>query len=139
VATRRDRNRRTPSQARQELVSLQAAHYSGPLPPASELAKYDAVVPGMAERLLTQFELQASHRMALERHLIHSDSTRANWGLAAAFVFGIVLLGAAVYWTVNGYQSVGIVAIVSEFVTYGGLFVYSSETRRRERKQQRQG
>lgn len=118
---------------------MQAAMYSGPLPPPSDLAQYDAIVPGMAERLLTKFEQQGAHRMSLETHVIHSDATRANWGLAAAFVFGLALLGASVYLIVNGYEMAGIVAIVTEFLTYGGLFLYGSETRRRERKEQRRG
>ena len=138
MVTRKGRNRRVPAQSRQELISVQAS-YSGPLPAPSDLAKYDVIVPGMADRLLTKFEQQADHRMALEAHVIHSDSTRATWGLAAAFVFGLVLLGAAIYLIVNGYETAGVVAIITEFVTYGGLFIYGSETRRRERRQQRQG
>ena len=142
MATRRNRNRRVPSRPQGQLVSVQQSYseqYSGPLPAPSDLAKYDAIVPGMGERLLTTFEKQADHRMALERHVIHSDATRANFGLAAAFVFGLVLLAAAVYLVVNGFETAGIAAIVTEFLTYGGIFIYGSETRRRERNRQRQG
>ena len=93
----------------------------------------------MAERLLVTVERQSEHRMALENHVIHSESQRSNWGLVAAFVFGMSVLGVATYLIVNGYQSVGVVTLVSEFLTFGGVFVYGSESRRRERNRQRQG
>ena len=87
----------------------------------------------MAERLLVTFEQQADHRMALERHVIRSDVQRANWGLLAAFVFGLAVLAASVGLILNGHEGAGTTGIIVEFLTYGGVFIYGSETRRRER------
>lgn len=77
------------SPAAQQVARVAAVSYSGPLPRPSDLEQYDAIVPGMAERLLVKFEQQADHRMALENHVIRSDVKRANWGLGAAFIFGV--------------------------------------------------
>jgi len=93
----------------------------------------------MAERLLVTMEKQTEHRMELENHVIHSESRRSNWGLVAAFTFGMSVLGVGTYLIVNGYQSAGVVALVTEFLTFGGIFVYGSESRRRERTEQRRG
>jgi hypothetical protein len=89
----------------------------------------------MAERLLVKFEAQAEHRMTLEKHVIFWDVRRANAGLAAAFVFGILVLAAMVYLILNGHESVGLFGILIEFLTYGLVFLYGAETRRRERQQ----
>ncbi|MCY4674945.1 MAG: hypothetical protein OXD43_14495 [Bacteroidetes bacterium] len=44
----------TPGEIAQRIGSIQGASisYSGPLPPASEVAKYEEVYPGAAERIL---------------------------------------------------------------------------------------
>jgi len=62
---------------------------SGPIPSADELAKYEAVLPGAAERLLSIHEeqvarlgKQADHRMELEKTVVFGDSWRAWAGLA---------------------------------------------------------
>lgn len=87
----------------------------------------------MAERLLAKFEQQADHRMGLEKHVIHADVRRASAGLIAAFLFGVLVLIAAVMLILNGYEGAGVTAIVVEFLVFGGAFLYGSETRRRER------
>jgi hypothetical protein len=93
----------------------------------------------MAERLLAKFEQQADHRMALENHVIRSDVRRGNWGLAAAFVFGLAVLAASVALILNGHEGAGTTALLVEFVTFGGLFLYGNETRRRERNKKAGG
>lgn len=43
-----------------------AASHSGPLPPASQFAKYDDVLPGAAERILAMAERNQAHRTKLD-------------------------------------------------------------------------
>ena len=69
----------------------------------------------------------------LGKHVVYWDVRRANAGLAAAFVFGIMVLIASVILILNGHESAGVTGIIVEFLVYGGAFVYGSETRRRER------
>jgi uncharacterized membrane protein len=54
----------------QPSLIAQVTQYSGPLPPSEELERYNQVVPGLADRLVTTFEKQASHRMELENWLL---------------------------------------------------------------------
>ena len=57
-----------------------SASWAGPLPPPSLLAEYDAIVPGFAERLLSNYEQEGEHRRSLERadQEVESESIRAN-------------------------------------------------------------
>ena len=64
---------------------------------------------------------------------------RANWGLVAALIFGLAVLISSVVLILNGHESAGTIAIVVEFLIYGGAFLYGSETRRRERNRKNQG
>lgn len=76
----------------QNLVKKQmvTAIYQGPLPPASELEKYENILPGAANRILTMVEKQSDHRRAIESRLIDAQIKNSLKGLYFAF---IILLG----------------------------------------------
>ena len=40
--------------------------FMGPIPSPQDLARYEAVIPGLGDRLINRFEKQSDHRMALE-------------------------------------------------------------------------
>ena len=47
---------------------LEARRYhAGPLPPASELQRYDSVIPGLAERIVVAWESEIQHRRIREQ------------------------------------------------------------------------
>ena len=104
-------------------------------PSPDELAQYDAIVPGMAERLLASVEKQQDHRMALETKVVGRDIRRADLGLLAGFIFGLLVFGGAVVLILNGHESIGAGAIIADFLVYGGAFLYSDRRRRDERGQ----
>ena len=135
---RRNLARRENAAALQAVVqqqTIQMESYQGPLPPPDDLARYDEIVPGGAERLFTLLEKQANHRMGLEKHVITWDVRRANLGTVFALIFGLAVLIVSYILIANGHEGPGVLALLVEFVTYGGIFVYSTETRRRERNQ----
>lgn len=58
------------------VIATKTEHYAGPLPPASEFAKYKEIIPDMPERILKVFEEDsASIRKLKEKAL---DSTEIN-------------------------------------------------------------
>ncbi len=124
---------RAQSSTQQRSVVAARFSFSGPLPPASELEKYKAIVPDMPERLLANFEKQTDHRQALERRVIEGDVQRAHWGLVAGWTFAMSLLVASVYLIATGHESVGVMALLGELAALGGSFVYSDYRRRQER------
>jgi len=69
--------------------------YRGPLPPPEMLRAYDEIVPGAAERILTQFERQSEHRREIERKIV-SNIARRDMGsmvLAGLLVVAVSFLG----------------------------------------------
>jgi uncharacterized membrane protein len=113
------------------------SHHAGPLPAPDTLKAYDEIVPGMAERLLVNFEKQVDHRIALERYVIQGDVRRSNLGLYAALIFGLAVLGVATILILNGHSDEGVKTIIGVFLTYGSAFLYSDVQRRRERARKR--
>ena len=49
---------------------MQAEAYSGPIPPASELEKYEKIQQGAADRIIRMAEKQSSHRQAMETKML---------------------------------------------------------------------
>ncbi len=57
----------------QRTIAMQSTQYSGPIPPAEEFQKYELVLSGAADRILSMAENQAAHRMGLEKSVIASN------------------------------------------------------------------
>lgn len=81
-----------PAERRQ--VMMQSASYAGPIPPPGLLKAFDDVVPGSADRIITQFEEQGRHRRKQEDRVIASNISQAARGQILAFIiFMTVALG----------------------------------------------
>lgn len=74
--------------------SARSVHFSGPLPPASELNAYEEALPGLAERIVAMAEKEQDARLQAERDVLLENkkmldlAARGQW-----FVF--VLVGAS--------------------------------------------
>lgn len=97
--------------------------YSGPLPPATQLAEYDRVLPGAAERIVSMAEGYAAHQQALEMQAMQQERSDRQWArwIAAVVVFAVLL--SCLYALYLGYEdfalSLGswtIVALAAVFV-----------------------
>jgi uncharacterized membrane protein len=107
-----------------------AMQYSGPLPPPNMLAQYEKILPGMAERMMQQFEGQTAHRHGIENKLLDKDyglKTRGQFlGIFALFML-LVIIGMMVWFehptqaawlgaaTLVGVVSVFVIGKKSEF------------------------
>lgn len=74
--------------------------YSGPIPAASELAKYETIQPGFADRIITMAEKQSEHRHAIEKmaaetnvSLSHKHAFERRLGLFFGFIITLIVLG----------------------------------------------
>lgn len=116
--------------ARQETVS-----FSGPLPHPSDLAKYEQITPGAAERIIKMAENQAAHRQELEKKVINSGVKNSNKGLNFGLFIGLTGFAVVAYCA---YLKLQILAGVISAIDLGslvGVFVYGSIQRKRERTQ----
>lgn len=112
-------------------AALQRAFYSGPIPSAAELERYEQVCPGLADRLVNMAERQISmaesqmkHRQVLENKVISTNARLSYMGLLSGFILGGAGLGAAVYLILEGKQLGGGAAFVASLATLAGLFIY---------------
>ncbi|MFN6943506.1 MAG: DUF2335 domain-containing protein [Cytophagaceae bacterium] len=97
--------------------------HSGPLPPPEVLEKYSAIIPNGAERIMQMAENQNSHRIAIEKSAIKSQSNQSFLGQIFGFTIGIVALLAAWHLAINGHNAVAgiiggttVVGLVSVFI-----------------------
>jgi uncharacterized membrane protein len=99
------------------VVRHQSVSYSGPLPPAAEFERYNAALPGAAERILALAEKEAEHRHGAEDLLVQEEVRASKTGQKFAFVIGIGSLAVvAVSLFLNsplGAIAPGIIALTS--------------------------
>jgi uncharacterized membrane protein len=115
-------------------VEVNQLMYSGPLPQPADLEKYNAIVPGAAERILTMAEHQAVHRQELEKKVVYSGSRDSLLGLIFGFVIAIGTVGSGVYYVLNGHDVSGTIVSGTGLCGLVGVFVYGSRQRRIERE-----
>lgn len=119
-------------------TTIQGAFYSGPIPSAAELERYEHVSPGLADRLvhmaerqLVMAESQMKHRHSLEAKVVTTNVRLSYLGLLSGFILGAGGLVAAFYLILHGKQLGGGAAFVASLATLAGLFIYG---RRRQEK-----
>lgn len=82
---------------------------SGPFPSPALLREFDQLVTGGAERIFRQFEVEASHRRALESSRMRSEASdrRTAQYVAVGFACAVLLLSAlALYLGAHSTASV---------------------------------
>ena len=114
----------------QRRVQTVEAAYSAPLPPASQLAQYEEVVPGAGERIIAMAERTEEHfrvvdqgRFEFEKDYLTSQSNLQRRGqLIGAIVVGIALVVclAALYL---GYDQVATTLGSTTIVALAAVFV----------------
>lgn len=119
---------------------IEAKMVSGPMPSADELAEYERILPGSADRLLriherqiSLVEEQARHRMALEKTVVCGDGQRASAGICVAAVIGIGGIIGSVYLGMNGHEWLAGTIFATAIVSLVGTFIYGTNSRREER------
>ncbi|MEJ5188448.1 MAG: DUF2335 domain-containing protein [Breznakiellaceae bacterium] len=81
--------RNVPFAQQQQHIVQQQSIYSGPLPPSSELAHYNDIIPGAAERILRMAEEEGNHRRKMEERLVEEQIRASKTGQRFAFILGI--------------------------------------------------
>ena len=76
--------------------------------------------------------------MELETAVIFADVTRANRGLWAAVAVAVAFLAVAAVVILEGHDAAGIVIASVDIVSIVAVFIYGTESRRRERNEKAQ-
>jgi uncharacterized membrane protein len=119
-------------QSQSTALRIQAAAFSGPLPPPDALERYNQIVPGAAERIIAMAESQHTHRQALEKHVIHSNISAQRLGTVLGFVVAMTVVIGGMYLIHEGKSGEGLAAILTALASLVGVFLYSKHEQRKE-------
>jgi uncharacterized membrane protein len=104
----------------QQLIAHQ---FHGPIPPSSELAGYEQVLPGAADRLISMAEKEASHRHFIEKRSLLFEGLEVFIGQLFALCIGAITVIGGVYAAVHGAEIAGgiigisgVTGLVSAFI-----------------------
>lgn len=111
------------------LSVLQAAAFSGPLPPPSMYEQYEAVLGGSAERILSMAEKEQQHRIDWEGKALESASGETKRGQWLGFLVVIICLGSTVFLSARGHEWVAAVIAGSCAVGLVGRFLQGRSSR----------
>lgn len=104
---------------REVVVQAIKEEFSGPIPPPDIIEKYERILPGAADRIITMAEQQATHRQAMEKKMIESESRDGLLGIIFAFLLGFGCLIACVVVVCLVPKNAG--AISSAFLGVTGI------------------
>ena len=91
------------------------------------LREYDAIVPGMADRITHVFEKSATGQIDIADRLATAEIETAKQGLALAFFLTLIAFAASIYFFIRGnnvagvaFLSVPVVMLIRSFIQRSG-------------------
>ena len=130
-----------PSQDTNLAAAFRSLTYSGPIPLASEMEKYEALCPGATDRILkiTEKSLklmaqQSAHRQKLEAEALRTSSRVSLIGVISAALIALtslILTGFCVY---IGHEIIGTILSGSTIASIVYAFIYGTNSNRQERE-----
>ena len=87
-------------------VAMQSASWQGPLPPPSQLAQFDAVVPGCAERIIRMAEQEGEHAREVQMRAVKATVIGQYLGQAFALVLAASAMVASYLLAMSGHDGV---------------------------------
>ena len=117
---------------------MQASYSSGPLPSADQLERYDIVLPGAANRIITMAEEQSKHRQELEKTVIKSNARDSLLGVIFAFVLCLstIIIGGILAF--NDHGTTGLIFCGVGLASLAGTFIYGTRSSKSERERNQQ-
>ena len=115
---------------------VRASHtesFSGPIPPPDLLERYNKVIPNGADRILAMAEQQQLHRQFMEKSVVEGDVRRSDRGLILGFIITVMFGAGGIYLVATGHDLNGLAVIFVPLAGLVGTFIYSQNSRRRER------
>lgn len=81
----------------QEVKLVHQEAYQGPLPHPDLLVKYEEIIPGSAERILSMAEKEQRHRHQLENEVIKKEIAQKGRGLYFGFTLALLIIVVGAY------------------------------------------
>ena len=86
---------------------------AGRYTPPAILERYEKLIPGAAERILSMAEKQSSHRQATEKRIIYSETFQAKAGMFFAFLIVIAALIIGGYLSLKNSPVSGLISLIT--------------------------
>lgn len=99
----------------------------GILPSAEELAKYEKVIPGGAERILEMAENQARYQQEAEQQVLAASVRTERILQAITFVLALVAGGLGGALLLNGSELAGLIIILIDTAALVGITLYGKK------------
>lgn len=112
--------------------------YSGPIPPAGQLAQYEDVLPGLADRIVGMAERNAAHRHSLEKAVVEGNVRAQARGQVCAFILALVVLGVGCWLLIEGKTGLGLWLMLGDVLALAGVFLGARWMQKKERESRRQ-
>ena len=109
--------------------------YSGPIPPANELKKYEEILPGAADRILTMAEEQSAHRRKMENKMLEANIKAEKIGQSLGFAIFLIALIAGIILIILNKDAIGLITSLGSLTAIVGLFVYNRISAKQELKE----
>lgn len=112
------------------MIALSMEQFSGPMPHPGQLAKYEEICPGAADRMLRMAEAEAEHRRSCEARVVEAqiadndrwhDESKRGQICALAIVIVAIVAGSAVAY--SGHPVAGSVISGSSVTAIVGIFI----------------
>lgn len=124
----------------QQLLHVEEKYeeYTGPIPPPAMLRDYEQILPGLADRIITMAENQATHRRDIEKVVVYGGSRRSNLGLAAGLIVALAFGWWSYQLVLHDHELVGTIFGTADLGGLVSLFVIGRNKQAEERKQKQQ-
>ncbi len=117
----------------QALVHSVEYTYSGPLPPPEILRRFDEILPGSAQKIFDQFELQSAHRRQVESTVIASGAFSQRVGSVSGLLLGVVGMGGGIWLAHEGRDFGGFSTVLATLASLVGIYVSQRRKQTAER------
>lgn len=106
--------------------------YSGPLPPPEVLERYNEILPGAAERIISLAESQHHHRQELEKCVITSNVKAQKLGTVLGFIVSMTVVIGGMFLIHEGKSTAGLATTLTALASLVGVFVWSKHEQQRD-------
>lgn len=96
---------------------------SGPLPPPETLARYEEVLPGLADRITRMAEGQSDHRKDMEKDALRGQMAGQTRGTYCGLAATGAVLAVAAYMARLGYPVEAAAVVTTNLAVLAGVFV----------------
>ncbi|MCA8976783.1 MAG: DUF2335 domain-containing protein [Planctomycetes bacterium] len=118
-------------------VTTTASSWVGPLPPPEALQHYEAIHPGLANRIVTMAEEQSAHRRGIETSVVNGNLEAQRRGQWLAFVLALAVMGFAGVLVYAGMTAPGVGLVITEIAGFVGVFLWGRKKQAEERAEKR--